>query len=105
MFLSELYDIEIAPAKLSEYLLNRSHPLGWSKANYFFEHAIENADVLQKILLDIISENKVAKTIKTEFGIKYIVEGTIESFRIKLRTVWVVLNEENVCRFVTTYPI
>lgn len=58
MFLPERYDIDIPSVKLNEYLLNRSHPLGWSKANYFFEHSIETADVLRKIVLDVISKMK-----------------------------------------------
>lgn len=95
MFLPEQYKIEIATAKLNEYLLNRSHPFGWSKANYFFGHAIESMDVLQKILIDIISRNKV---IKTEFGRKYIVDGMKEEFNVSLRTVWVVLKGENSCK-------
>jgi hypothetical protein len=105
MFLDEQYSIEIAPAKLHEYLLNRSHPLGWSKASYFFEHGIESVKTLQNILLNIVSKNPIAEIIKTEFGTKYIVEGRIDEHNVSLRTVWVVLNEENVCRFVTAYPL
>lgn len=52
----------------------------------------------KKLLGDIISKNEVVKTIETEFGRKYIVDGRREEFNIILRTVWVILRGENICR-------
>ncbi len=104
MHLPELYTIEIGASKMSGYLLNPSHPLGWSKAKYFFEHGIISEDELRKILLKIISENEITETITTEFGSKFIVNGIIPP-NMQLRTIWVVLKGENICKFVTAYPL
>ena len=105
MFLSELYKIEISTSKLTDYLFNLSHPDGWSKAKYFHEHEIRSIDELQKLLLMVIRENKVSKAMETSFGLKFIVDGVVDKFDIRLRTVWIVLEEQNICKFVTAYPI
>jgi hypothetical protein len=58
------------------------------------------------LLVEIISNNFVKETIQTEFGTKYIVEGRVSLQRTAvLKTVWIVLNGENICRFVTPYPL
>lgn len=105
MLLPEQYSIEIPASKLDGYLLNRSHDLGWSKANYFFEHGVNTTNLLKNVLLQIISQGSPTEEIKNEFGSKYIVDGTIVDFNIRLRTVWIVLKGENICRFVTAYPL
>lgn len=105
MFLAQHYTIQIEPLKLFGYLLNLSHPEGWGKAKYFHEHGISSAEKLHSLLLEIITENEVNIIQPNAFGNKYIVDGEDSSLRIKLRTVWVVLTGENVCKFVTAYPL
>jgi hypothetical protein len=105
MLLPQHFTIEIDPLKLSGYLLNLLHPAGWGKAKYFHEHGITSEAVLRTLLLRIVNENEVTATQPNDFGIKYVVDGADENTQIKLRTVWVVLTVENVCKFVTAYPL
>jgi hypothetical protein len=42
---------------------------------------------------------------ETSFGLKYIVDGVVKKYDIRLRTVWIVEEGQNICKFVTAYPI
>jgi hypothetical protein len=60
-----------------------------------------------RALLRIAEMGKVVETVGTPFGTKYVVEGNLETprmERVRLITVWIILAEENVPRFVTAYP-
>lgn len=62
--------------------------------------------MLENLLRMLINQNKVTETTKTEFGTKYVVDGLLTgNTNAVLRTVWIVLNGENICRFVTAYPL
>ncbi len=108
MKLTDSYRIEIHGSKLTGYLLNPMHPNSWSKAKFFMDAGITSADVLQAILIELVNENSVASTFDSPFGTKYIVEGSIlltGGSTLHLRTVWIVLTGEDICKFVTAYPL
>jgi hypothetical protein len=102
-------NVIIPREKLSEYLLSESHLVGRWKAKFFrsvgFGH--EQVDALRDALMLLAKTGEVVVVIPTEYGIKYVVEGWIESpdkQRALVRTVWVVEEGENRPRLVTVYP-
>lgn len=108
MFLSELYKIKVPLEKLTNYLLNNHHPDGWSKASFFNKMGIVNAELLREIIEDIVLNNPVVAATDSPFGKKFIVDGTytgIPNKRFRLRTVWIVLAETEICTFITAYPL
>ena len=104
--LTEQFQIETDAKKLKEYLLNLQHPDGWSKAKFFRQQGFNTEEELKDLLLHLISNNSSKQSVQTGFGVKYVVDGQVspESFTM-LRTVWIVLEGEKICRFVTAYPL
>jgi hypothetical protein len=104
--LVDQYHIVIGGEKLSGYLLNAQHPDGWAKAKFFLQHGFITEGDLITLLMFFISNYEVSQKLETKFGTKYIVEGAIPGLQAaSLRTVWIVLNGEKSCRFVTAYPL
>ena len=100
------FEIEISSVKISDYLLNAEHVDGWSKAKFFRSHNLNLEQQVKALLLDILLSNGISEIIEPPFGKKYIVEGKIsEDDSAKIRTVWIVLTGEKICKFVTAYPI
>jgi hypothetical protein len=63
---------------------------------------------LQAALFEHAQSNEVAKCEATAFGAKYVVDGPFETpdgRRPNLRTVWFVVQGEQVPRLVTAYPL
>ena len=102
--------VAIPKEKLTEYLLNETHPTGKFKSRLFREFGFtsENAGLLEKQLYELISNNDIQETIDTQFGTKYIVDGKIYSQDhrpLVIRTVWIKNINEVEIRFVTAYPL
>lgn len=96
-------------SKVRDYLLNLSHPVGSSKARWFFSIGYTSADVARLIgdLTRIAQESNDFVEEQTEFGLKYIVNGIINSpngILAKITTVWIVEPSKNEVRFVTAFP-
>jgi hypothetical protein len=99
----------IDPRKIREYLLSSAHPVGRFKAHFFMRlgFASETWNILDTQLKRVALEGKAEVSERTDYGQKYIVRGTIIGMagrRAKVLTVWVVLDGEEVPRFVTAYP-
>ena len=102
-------DAIIDAEKLRGCILSFSHPIGRFKAAFFQKlgYSAENWKLLETTLKGIILSNTGGKIEDTEYGRKYIVEGfTISPSgkNVHLVTVWIILKEEIVPRFVTVYP-
>ncbi len=101
----------IDTAKLTGYLLALDHPTGGAKAALLLACGFEPSlpDVLAGALRRIAEVNDVAGVVHTQFGVKYVVDGTpyTPSGRLlPVRTVWIAeINTLVVPRFVTAYPI
>ena len=100
----------VSRTKVTRYLLAPDHPDGGSKARFFLGRGYRTArpERLVDDLLAIARTGTVAETLWTPHGIKYIVDGTVETpdgSRVRLRTVWVVEAMKPRPRFVTAYPI
>ena len=99
----------VSSRKLTEYLLSETHAVGRAKAKFFraFGYDEANSALLEQGLLSIAQNEAVVDVVRTSFGTKYVVEGTLETpsgDRINIRTVWIVEPEGDRPSFVTAYP-
>ena len=99
----------VPAAKLTEYLLSETHPVGKSKARFFREVGFDdtNPDALEQALLEIPRKEDVAETVTSVYGTKFIVEGMLNTPArgpLPLRTVWILEPGDDRPRFVTAYP-
>lgn len=97
--------------KLTGYLLSLTHEEGKSKAKFFRGIGFNetNIEKLEQTLLTIGKSNDVRKVddAKSEYVIKYIIDGVIESpngKQYKTRTVWRIKIGNKIPGFVTAYP-
>lgn len=96
--------------KITGYLLSTSHRDGRHKAAFFLGFGFTAGDwqTLRAALLRHASEHEVAKVESTEFGTRYVVEGTIrtpDGRTPSIRSVWFVESDQDAPRFVTAYPL
>lgn len=96
--------------KIIFYLLNIKHPEGGSKAKFFMQFGFSVAQWQQLVdaLLTHAQTHKVVKTEQTQFGIRYVIEGEIETpskRKPHLRVVWFIENDSIQPKFVTAYPL
>ena len=99
----------ISPAKLKDYLLSETHPIGRSKARFLRGVGFDetNVDLLEQRLLAIAANAEITEVVTTAYGKKYVVDGPLEtpmSGQVAMRTVWIVEADEENPRFVTAYP-
>lgn len=100
----------IPRAKLVDYLLSPTHPEGAAKARFFEAHGYRRTspEDLEATLRDVARTGDVVETVRSRYGRKYIVEGTVRTPAgplIRLRAVWIVPVDEWSPRFVTAYPV
>ena len=96
--------------KIIEYLLSESHPDGRAKAAFFTKYGFtaEQWGVLAESLRKYGIDNPVVKTVESEYGVRYCVDGPVETpggDRPAIRTVWIVEKGLTEPRLVTAYPI
>jgi len=99
----------VSQNKLEKYLLSETHSVGKAKSKFFHRIGFTkaNTDILRSELLQLLSKNDYREAISTEFGIKYVVEGTLDApfqSQIKLRTIWIIDEGQEIPRFITAYP-
>ena len=99
----------IDPAKIKDYILSPIHPLGRFKAAYFqsIGYTLSNWHVFESELARIAASGQVSKSENTQYGEKYLVEGDLtipQGGAVKVITVWVILNNDSIPRFITVYP-
>jgi hypothetical protein len=96
-------------AKLCDYLLSVTHPVGRFKAAFFaiLGYTIENWEQLQLDLLQFVQSGTAFPGQESSYGRKYEVRGTLvgpSGRRSNLVTVWIVLSGESYPLFVTAFP-
>lgn len=100
----------IPPLKLRAYLLSETHPVGKSKARLFRSAGFneDNVTLLKEGLLAIAQSEEVRDVIESAHGVKYIIEGRIQTpagSDIGVRTVWIIGTGHERPSFVTAYPV
>lgn len=99
----------VPPAKLGDYLLSETHPIGRAKAGFFrgVGFTAANADRLMEELLRIARTEEVSASVLSPHGVKYVIDGALPTPLgrvVRLRTVWISEPGLDRPRFVTAYP-
>jgi hypothetical protein len=99
----------VPSAKLIDYLLSPTHPVGKSKAQFFAAFGFDAANVadLERQIIMIAQAEDPYKTISSPYGQKYVVQGILEAAdgrKALIETVWIIEPDKNRPRFVTAYP-
>jgi hypothetical protein len=110
MYLPNKEKAIIREEKLTEYLLSKGHPEGRHKAVFFQlqGYTQSNQHLLSDALKKHILHNEVVSEIRTNFGIKYAVDGVLETLINKyalVRSVWFIKDGGEIPELVTVYPI
>lgn len=95
--------------KVTKYLLNDRHPDGQSKAKFLssFGFKIDEANILLAAINAHPTLNAVVGTVTNDYGVKSIVECSIQTPDGRnpcIRSVWMMENGSIDQRFVTAYP-
>jgi hypothetical protein len=83
MKLPNLDRASVSEQKVATYLLNPKHPDGAGKATFFIALGFraEQWEMLAEALKRLAAYNEVSRSVQTEHGWKYVVEGEIETPR------------------------
>ena len=95
--------------KVIDYLLSETHPVGKSKAKYFRSYGFTDANASDLVdgLLAIAQNAPVESSERSRFGVKYVLDGELETPNgdmIQVKTVWIIESNDDTPRFVTAYP-
>ena len=98
----------VPPAKLRDYILSPSHPIGRFKS-VFFRGLGYGPETWERLATDIkgLLDGEAELTETNQFGTKYVVRGFLTGPNGRsalIATVWIILNGKSEPRFVTAYP-
>ena len=99
----------IEPAKLKDYVLSNTHPIGRFKASLFQQMGYTERN-WEQFAEDIRRQHLALEAElgeKTKYGQKYIITGNFKGLggkAMKLKSSWIILTGEDFPRFVTIYP-
>jgi hypothetical protein len=102
-------EVVIEVAKLRDYLLSPSHPIGRFKASFFaaLGYSAANWRQLEIDLRSLVQSHDAKMGQNSRYGQKYEVRGMLgrpDAKRAVVVTVWIVRTGEDVPRFVTAHP-
>lgn len=95
-------------AKLKNYVLNEGHPAGRYKAKVFLSALSLKTSDAEKLRDEILKGLKQSEAIAghaNQYGTRYIVDLIITNFNqmATVRTVWIILKNEEFPRLITCY--
>lgn len=96
-------------AKVADYLLSASHPIGRAKARFFkrFGFRDDRPEELVAALLAHINDHEISDIQATVYGVRYRVDGALQSPDGRdphVSSVWIILDGEPNPRFITAFP-
>jgi len=96
--------------KITEYLLCESHPDGAGKAEFFGKFGFKVAEwhVLAEELRIHGQRHSVHKSVESEYGTRYSIDGEIRTpcgRCPKIRSVWIVNKGSSRPRLITAHPV
>lgn len=98
----------VSEDKIRDYLLNRDHPVGKSKAEWFASlgYTIDSWQDLRDDLLQIARTCENFSAASSSFGVKYITVGKIGREGQQMATVLIVwlIEGNSLPRLITAYP-
>lgn len=110
MKLPNLQHAVVPREKIVDYLLSSMHRDGRYKAAFFtaFGFTSDDWELFAKALRQHATDHDVSRSEQSPYGIRHIVEGTIESpdgRNPSIRVIWFVEKGENNPRLATAYPL
>ena len=96
-------------AKVVDYLLSPEHREGGPKAGFFLRFGFTRQrweDLADELLAHAVS-HEVVRVVPTEHGIRYVLDGILETpdgRNPTVRVVWQIDDEDDVPRLITAYP-
>jgi hypothetical protein len=102
--------VRVPDAKVRDYLLSSSHPVGRFKAVFFLAlgFSLERWEMLRDALLDIGTGGNAAPGQASPFGQKFEIRATLvgpSGRRADVVTVWIVPIGQDFAHFVTAHPV
>jgi hypothetical protein len=96
--------------KLSGYCLNAEHRDGQHKAKVFrsvLSLGTDESEILRAALLKAVRDQSAVPTKRNEYGQKYVIDFEINHSgkRAKVRSAWIVRNNEDFPRLITCYVL
>ncbi len=96
--------------KITDYLLSLTHPDGRDKAIFFmaFGFIPDVPTRLETALLQQAASQDVVKSVSSVFGVRYVIEGQLETpdgRNPRVRSVWFIEKGDEIPRLVTAYPL
>jgi hypothetical protein len=97
-------------AKVVDYLLSDTHPIGRHKAAFFKRFGYSEVDwtIMAAALARHAADHDLAQVEDTPFGTRYVVEGIMATPAGRsplVRTIWFLDTGADAPRFVTAYPL
>ncbi|MCI0710808.1 MAG: hypothetical protein L0154_11665 [Chloroflexi bacterium] len=108
MKLPNLENVLIEETKITAYLLSEEKSGGKSAFFMGFGFTIDDWETLRESLIQHASAHEVRRSFETSHGVKYIIEGKMQTPDGRLpqvRSVWIVDTGKDVPRLVTAYPL
>jgi hypothetical protein len=99
----------IDAAKIRDYLLSDTHPVGRFKATFFsaLGYSTDSWERLRDDLLNLVRTAPAAPGTPSAFGRTFQVDGMLTgplNRSAEVRTVWMTHTSEDIPRFVTAFP-
>ena len=99
----------IEPAKLRDYLLSSTHPVGRFKAVFFHAlgYSADDWQTLEADLRELARTHEAVAGQVSPYGTKYEMHATLTGPNGRtagIVAVWILRNDEDFPRFVTAYP-
>lgn len=106
---TSLPKLAVSRAKLVDYLLDRSHPVGGPKATFFLSQGFARADpfVLALALVEHATSSSLRRSY-SPYGLKLVFDGPMETpsgTRPDVRPVWMQPYSGDTANLVTAYPL
>ena len=99
----------VDPAKVRDYLLSGSHPVGRFKATLFsaLGYSADRWEILRDDLLTLARTCVAVPGQPSPFGLKFELDGILHGpagRSVAVKTVWIVRLQEELPRFITVFP-
>jgi hypothetical protein len=102
--------VRVDRSKIEQYLLSHEHPDGSPKARFFERFGFRRShwEALAAALCGHARTQNVANTVESGYGIRYVLDGPLETpdgRRPYVRTVWIMEAGNDEPRLVTAHPM
>ncbi|MGY6529378.1 MAG: DUF6883 domain-containing protein [Cyanobacterium sp.] len=96
--------------KLTTYILKEDHRDGQHKARLFNSILginLDNKNLLVEALIKIAKDKNICHSESSNYGNKYVIDFFLETPYgcSSVRSVWIILDNENYPRLITVYPL